>query len=74
MGELSEHSEDSFTLEFVVICLSYNWLTYPREQREHRVFQALLRIVPGLEERLIEGSDEGVIHIAELVCTILGCQ
>lgn len=24
-------------------------------------------MVPGLEERLLEGSDEGVVHVAELV-------
>jgi hypothetical protein len=24
-------------------------------------------MVPGLEERLLEGSDEGIVHIAELV-------
>ena len=29
----------------------------------------LLEMVPGLEERLLEGTDEGVVHIAELVCS-----
>jgi hypothetical protein len=44
-------------------------LTYQlaRERREHRVFTRLLDMVPGLEERLLEGSEEGVVHIAELV-------
>jgi hypothetical protein len=42
-----------------------------RERREHRVFQQLLQMVPGLEERLLEGSDEDVIHIGELVRDIL---
>jgi hypothetical protein len=27
-------------------------------------------MVPGLEERLMEGFDEDVVHIAELVCGI----
>jgi hypothetical protein len=40
-----------------------------RERREHRVFTRLLEMVPGLEERLLEGTDEGVVHIAELVCS-----
>jgi hypothetical protein len=26
-----------------------------------------MEMVPGLEDRLVEGSDEGVVHIAELV-------
>lgn len=39
-----------------------------RERREHLVFSHLLEMVPGLEERLLEGTDEGVVHIAELVC------
>lgn len=38
-----------------------------RERREHRVFETLLQSVPGLEERLMEGSDEQVSHVADLV-------
>jgi hypothetical protein len=38
-----------------------------RERREHRVFRQLLLLIPGLEERLMEGSDENFAHIAELV-------
>jgi hypothetical protein len=69
MGELSEQSEDTFTHEFVVpFYFIYNmWLTPARERREHRIFQALLQMIPGLEERLMEGSNEDVIHVAELV-------
>jgi hypothetical protein len=52
MGELAEEAEESFSHE---------------EQREHRVFQRLMEMVPGLEDRLVEGSDEGVVHIAELI-------
>jgi len=44
-----------------------------REWREHRVFDQLLRMVPGLEERLQIGSDENVLHIAELVCPVDSC-
>lgn len=40
---------------------------HPRERREHRVFQQLLLSVPGLEARLMDGSDEDVGHVAELV-------
>jgi hypothetical protein len=39
-----------------------------RERREHKVFQQLLLMIPGIEERLMEGSDEDIVHIAELVC------
>jgi hypothetical protein len=38
-----------------------------RERREHRVFRLLLQMVPGLEERLMEGSEEDLIHVAEMV-------
>lgn len=41
-----------------------------REQREHRVFAALLRSVPGLEERLMSVDLPEELHIiATLVCT-----
>lgn len=38
-----------------------------RERREHRVFQQLLDMVPGLEDRLLDGSNEDNAHIADLV-------
>lgn len=38
-----------------------------REQQEHEVFQALLRMVPKLDERLVEGTTEEVQHIAGMV-------
>ncbi|KIM72920.1 hypothetical protein PILCRDRAFT_81530, partial [Piloderma croceum F 1598] len=52
MGELRDQPEETFTLE---------------ERREHRLFQQLLQIVPGLEDRIMEGSDEELSHIAELI-------
>ncbi|KAH7919091.1 hypothetical protein BV22DRAFT_1023570, partial [Leucogyrophana mollusca] len=42
-----------------------------RERREHRIFQELLRSVPGLEARLMEGSDDEVGVIAELAMYLL---
>jgi hypothetical protein len=47
--------------------LEYPPDSYDSERREHSAFQKLLRTVPGLEERLMEGSDENIIHIADLV-------
>ena len=38
-----------------------------RELQEHHVFMLLLEMVPGLEEHLLEESDEGIIHVTELV-------
>ena len=38
-----------------------------RERREHRVFQQLLQMIPGLEDRLMSGSADDVVHIADLV-------
>ena len=39
-----------------------------RERREHRVFLALMKSVPGLEERLMNAESEDDIHnLAALV-------
>jgi hypothetical protein len=52
IGELADREEETFTHE---------------ERREHRVFQQLLQSVPGLEVRLLEGSDEEIGHVADLI-------
>jgi len=52
LGELADKDPESFTHE---------------ERREHRVFQQLLLSVPGLETRLMDGSDEDAGHVAELL-------
>ena len=75
-GELLEKPEDMFMHEFVVFlgllqCIAN--AACAREWREHRIFQALLLMVLGLEERLMQSSNEAVIHIAELVCVYI-CQ
>lgn len=69
MGELSERSEDTFSHEYTLsphICMKNSFIP-TRERREHRIFKHLLRMVPGLEDRVMEGSDEDFVHIAELV-------
>jgi hypothetical protein len=52
MGELADQPEETFTSE---------------ERREHKIFQILLQMVPGLEARLMEGSDQDTVHVAELI-------
>lgn len=47
--------------------LQDEYLKCVRERREHRIFRTLLQMIPGIEERLMEGSDEDVVHVAELV-------
>jgi hypothetical protein len=42
-----------------------------RERREHKIFETLMQMVPGLVERLLEGSDESLVHIGELVFSFL---
>ncbi|KIJ64395.1 hypothetical protein HYDPIDRAFT_28335 [Hydnomerulius pinastri MD-312] len=37
------------------------------ERREHTVFRELLRMVPGLEARLMASAEDEVIHIADLI-------
>lgn len=40
---------------------------YTREQKEYSVFQAILQAIPGLEVRLLNGSEEDIRYIADLV-------
>jgi len=68
MRELAETDADAFSQEYVVLLSYAATLIYLlREQREHRVFQQLLHTVPGLEERILNGFDEEIVHIADLV-------
>lgn len=40
-----------------------------RENQEYKVYQKLLSIVPGLEDRIMTSStDDDLLHIADLVC------
>lgn len=41
----------------------------PRERREHAIFKELLKTIPGLEERLVQGSEDELAIVAELVGT-----
>jgi len=45
------------------------WLTQNicRQRREHRVFEALLLTIPGLEDRLLNGSESDLVAVAESV-------
>lgn len=73
MGELAEQPGKILTLEFVLAFVPP--ISSPlmiverihREQEEHRAFKLLILTIPGLEDRLVEGSDEDVAHIAEQV-------
>jgi hypothetical protein len=70
MGERADDPDEAFTYEQVV---SDTYSHYDlccqncRERREHRVFERLLQTIPGLEARLMDGSDEEIMHVAELV-------
>lgn len=50
--ELAEAPQENFTAE---------------ELREHRVYQDLLKTIPGLEERIVNGSDDEVGIVSELI-------
>lgn len=70
MGELVDQPENVFTHEYVLVCKTWLIMTFAitcRERKEHRVFDQLLQMVPGLEDRLLNGSDEEVGRVAELV-------
>jgi hypothetical protein len=72
IGELAGEPDESFSYEYVHIEFfrlsnpGPTW-TFRRQRREHTVFQALLQMVPGLEERIMESNEEDVVTIAELV-------
>jgi len=51
-GEYADKPEESFTHE---------------ERREYGVYRLLLQIIPGLEECLLNGSEEEIMHIADLI-------
>ncbi|KAH6871076.1 hypothetical protein BKA70DRAFT_1131287 [Coprinopsis sp. MPI-PUGE-AT-0042] len=53
-------------IEMVFNHLSEEQLT-PVEQREHAIYEQLLKLVPGLEKRLCNGSDQDVFYVAELI-------
>ncbi|KAF9241307.1 hypothetical protein BU15DRAFT_87241 [Melanogaster broomeanus] len=52
MGERADEPEENLTAS---------------ERREYAVFRMLLRMVPGMEARLMASSEEEVIHIADLI-------
>jgi hypothetical protein len=70
IGDQADEPDEAFTAEYV----HFSWIIYPlddnppRQRREHRVFEVLLQMVPNLEARLMEGVDEDVTMIADLVC------
>jgi hypothetical protein len=71
MGELADEPEETFTVEYVFTRDLMDSMSYIqvllRERREHRVFLNLLHMAPGLEERLLQGSEEETRMIADLV-------
>jgi len=70
MGDLADKPEDSFTHEYVLFvyrsCTHVSDL-FARERREHRIFNLLIQMIPGLQERLMDASAEEVVHIGDLV-------
>jgi hypothetical protein len=72
MGELEHHHEDEFTHEYAVSlyqCICF--IRSCRERREHHIFESLLQMVPGLEARLLNNTDEEIGHVADLASLVL---
>lgn len=68
IGEFPAQPEETFTHECVLFPLAWMFIyLFTRQRRENRIFTLLLQMVPGLEERLVGGSEENVLHVAELV-------
>jgi hypothetical protein len=38
-----------------------------RQKREYGVYKQLMKMVPGLKEHLLEGSEEEILHVADMV-------
>jgi hypothetical protein len=74
LGELAGEPDDVFTHEHAPLYHLY-WkskLTFIfRERREHQVFKQLLQMIPGLEDRIMEGTNEYIKHTGELVLLYL---
>ena len=73
LGELAEEPEEAFTAEcaFISIFCFALLIHCGRERREHRVFGILLQMVPGLESRLMNGDEDEVLHIADMVSVMV---
>jgi hypothetical protein len=69
-GELADKPDDAFTDGYVFF-LQLQYISNAdgllRERREHRIFDILLQMIPGLQERLMEASAEEIVLIGELV-------
>ncbi|KAH6903037.1 hypothetical protein BKA70DRAFT_1027076, partial [Coprinopsis sp. MPI-PUGE-AT-0042] len=39
----------------------------PHERREHAIYEELLKLSPGLEKRLCNGSEQDIFYVAELI-------
>jgi hypothetical protein len=77
MGELADEPEETFTAEYVSSLLLFPhfcctlFTTFGRQRREHRVFTALLKAAPGLEERLMTGTEEDIHFISMMVSQVI---
>jgi hypothetical protein len=64
---LTNRKRPSPQSKFILISQVTHLLHGRRERREHRVFRHMLQAIPGLEARLIGGSEEEVVFIADMV-------
>ena len=71
MGEQSEEPDESFTAQSrrpaTHSCLIVDLHPAFRQRREHHVLHVLLQMVPGLEDCLVEGSEDDLVSIAAMV-------
>jgi len=64
---MKQKKRSLMSMGFDFFLLNLSSLSLCRERREHRIFERMLQMIPGLEKRLLEGSNEEVVMIAELV-------
>lgn len=77
LGDLSGEPEESFPATYVMPLLRFIinlYFSFYSQRREFRIFKNLLRMSPGLEERLLEGNKVDALYVAELVSVVLVLQ
>lgn len=75
MEERSEEPEETFTTQyaFTITAEIIIYSIFYREREEHRIYLALLRMVPGLEERLMTG-DADIVHTCAVLVSLISSK
>lgn len=65
---LKNHSPRSAFFFFLLTAFDEHSRSHSSELRQFRVFDELLRLVPGLKDRIVDGTPDDIVEISDLVC------